>query len=94
MATLNENIKSFKCLIRVSHLTKNEKDRDKFHDCYAFAIQSISGKILTFHVMTDYGMLRSRVPLSEIFLKEPITAYKIIGIVLIVAGVYFISKSA
>jgi hypothetical protein len=72
MATLNENIKSFKCLIRVSHLTKNEKDRDKFHDCYAFAIQSISGKILTFHVMTDYGMLRSRVPLSEIFLKEPI----------------------
>jgi hypothetical protein len=38
---------------------------------YAFAIQSLSSKILTFHVMTDYGMLRSRVPISEIFFKIP-----------------------
>lgn len=29
-----------------------------------------------------------------VFLKEPITAYKIIGIILIVAGVYFISRTA
>lgn len=72
MPVLNENIKSFKCLVRVSHFTKNKKDRNKFHEGYAFAIQSITGKILTFHVMTDYGMLRSRVPISEIFFKKQI----------------------
>ena len=71
MGLLNENIKSFKCFVRLSHFTKNEKDNDKYHNAYAFGIQSISGKILTFHIMTDYGMLRSRVPISEIFLKEP-----------------------
>lgn len=68
---LNSNIPSFKCLIRVSHLTKKDTDKDTYHSAYAFGIQSISGKILTFHVMTDYGMLRSRVPISELFIKEP-----------------------
>lgn len=68
----NSNIPSFKCLVRVSHFTKNEKDKDAYHNGYAFGIQSIEGKILTFHVMTDYGMLRSRVPISEIFFKEPV----------------------
>lgn len=68
---LNLNIPSFKCLVRVSHLTKNEKDKNIYHNAYAFGIQSINGKILTFHIMTDYGMLRSRVPLSEIFLSVP-----------------------
>jgi hypothetical protein len=72
MAVYNENIELFKCLVRVSHFTKNPEDDNKFHKAYAFAIQSIAGKILTFHVMTDYGMMRSRVPISEIFLKEPI----------------------
>ena len=69
---LNANIDIFKCLVRKSWFTKNKKDDDKYDNAYAFAIQSIAGKILTFHVMTDYGMLRSRVPLSEIFIKKPI----------------------
>jgi len=68
---LNKNIDSFKCYVRASHLTKNEKDSDVYHNAYAFGIQSISGKVLTFHIMTDYGMLRSRVPISEIFLQVP-----------------------
>jgi hypothetical protein len=70
---LNKNIKSFKCLVRAEHFTKNPEHRDVYHECYAFGIQSVAGKILTFHVMTDYGMLRSRVPISEIFLGEPIS---------------------
>ena len=69
MPTLNSSIDSFKCLVRASHFTKNEDDKNKYHNAYAFGIQSISGKILTFHVMTDYGMLRSRIPLSQIFFK-------------------------
>jgi len=67
----NANIPSFKCYVRLSHFTKNSEHDDQYHACYAFGIQSCSMKILTFHVMTDYGMLRSRVPLSEIFIKEP-----------------------
>lgn len=68
---LNHNIDNIKCLVRLSHFTKREEDKDTYHNAYAFGIQSIAGKILTFHIMTDYGMMRSRVPLSEVFLKEP-----------------------
>ena len=68
---LNINIPSFKCLARLSHFTKRDTDKNTYHDAYAFGIQSVTGKILTFHIMTDYGMLRSRVPISELFLKEP-----------------------
>jgi hypothetical protein len=71
MAKLNENIPSFKCLVKASHFTKKPEDDNVYHNAYAFGIQSVTTKILTFHVMTDYGMVRSRVPISEIYLKEP-----------------------
>jgi len=68
----NINIPSFKALIRKSWLTKSESDRHIYDNCYVFGIQSVPGKILTFHIMTDYGAMRSRVPLSEIFMFEPV----------------------
>jgi hypothetical protein len=68
---LNHNIDNMKCLVRLSHFTHKPEDHNKFHEAYIFGIQSVAGKILTFHIMTDYGMMRSRVPLSEIFLSEP-----------------------
>jgi hypothetical protein len=71
MSLYNANIDLFKCWVRASHFTKDPADRDEFHRAYAFGVQSVSGKILTFHVMTDYGMLRSRVPLSEIYMHPP-----------------------
>jgi len=71
MATYNENMEIFNCYVRASHLTKDENDNLTFHKAYAFAIQSVAGKILTFHIMTDYGMMRSRVPISEIFMEIP-----------------------
>lgn len=71
MAVLNHNIPSFKGFVRQSYLTKNEKDKDTFVSVYVFGIQSCSGKILTFHIMTDSGMARSRVPISEIYTKIP-----------------------
>ncbi len=67
---LNANIPYFKCKVRRSHLTKNVNDKEQYDNAYAFALQSVSGRILTFHVMTDYGMLRSRVPISEIFIGD------------------------
>jgi hypothetical protein len=68
---LNENIPYFKCLVRRSHYTHNLKDDNTYDNAYAFGIQSITGKILTFHIMTDFGMVRSRVPISELFIKPP-----------------------
>lgn len=71
MPILNVNIDSFKALVKLSHLTKNQEHDASFVNCYVFGIQSVGGKILTFHIMTDDGMLRSRVPLSEIYLQLP-----------------------
>jgi hypothetical protein len=67
---LNSDIPSFKALVKKSYFTKNSEDTE-FYNVYVFGIQSCSGQILNFHVMTDNGMLRSRVPLSEIYIKEP-----------------------
>lgn len=71
MGTLNSNIPSFKGLVRKSYFTKSKEDNDIFIGVYCFAIQSLGGVILTFHVMTDDGMVRSRVPISEIYVSEP-----------------------
>ena len=70
MSKLNENIISFKAFVKKSYFTKNTEDTE-FYSVYVFGLQSIPGKILTFHIMTDHGMLRSRVPLSEIYTKIP-----------------------
>ena len=71
MSKLNTNIPSFKGFIRKSYLTKNVKENEEFISVYCFAIQSVSGVILTFHIMTDDGMVRSRVPISEIYTSIP-----------------------
>lgn len=68
---LNSNIPSFKALVKKSFFTKNDDDKNEYYDVYVFGIQSCAGKVLTFHVMTDSGMLRSRVPISEIYTKIP-----------------------
>lgn len=67
---LNHNIDNTKCYVRLSHFTKKEKDYNTFHNVYLFGVQSVSGKILTFHGMTDYGMLRSRIPIDQIFFTD------------------------
>lgn len=69
---LNSNIPSFKALVKKSYFTKNKNDERDFYNVYVFGLQSCTGKILTFHVMTDSGMLRSRVPVSEIYTKPPV----------------------
>jgi len=68
--TLNHSIDNIKCLVRLSHFTKREEDFNTFHNVYLFGIQSVSSKILTFHGMTDYGMLRSRIPIDQIFFTD------------------------
>jgi hypothetical protein len=68
---LNANIPSFKALVRKQYFTKNPEDANEFYNVYVFAIQSCAGVILTFHAMTDCGMMRSRIPISEIYTKVP-----------------------
>jgi hypothetical protein len=68
---LNANVSSFKAVVKKSYFTKNEADNDEYYNVYVFGVQSIAGKMLTFHILTDSGMMRSRVPLSEIYLQEP-----------------------
>ena len=68
---LNSSIPNFKALVKKSFFTKDEKDSSEYYNVYVFGIQSFAGKILTFHVITDSGMLRSRVPISEIYTKVP-----------------------
>lgn len=70
MPVLNADIPSFKALVRKSYFTKKGKDQKKFYNVCVFAIQSYPGTILTFHIMTDNGMIRSRVPISEIFTRK------------------------
>ena len=71
MNVLNSNIPSFKGLVRKSYFTKNQSDSETYINVYVFGLQSCGGVILTFHVMTDDGMVRSRVPISEIYTKIP-----------------------
>ena len=68
---LNSNVPSFKALVKKSYFTKNNEHYNEYYNVYVFGIQSYTGKVLTFHVLTDSGMMRSRVPLSEIYTKEP-----------------------
>lgn len=70
MAVLNEDIPGFKAMVKKSFFTKDDTDRNEFYNVYVFALQSYPGTILTFHVMTDSGMVRSRVPISEIYTRE------------------------
>jgi hypothetical protein len=68
---LNSNIPSFKGFVRKSYFTKDENDCNEFYNVYVFGLQSVAGKILTFHVLTDSGMMRSRVPISEVYTDYP-----------------------
>ena len=70
MNTHNLSIPPFKCLVAKSHFTKDDHDAT-FIECVAFGVQSVQGKILTFHVMTDSGIQRARVPISAIYTYTP-----------------------
>ncbi len=68
---LNHNINNLKVKVPVSHFTKDSAGANQYHNVVLFGVQSLTGKILTFHGMSDYGMLRSRIPLSSVYFKEP-----------------------
>lgn len=72
MPVLNSNIPHFKAHVKSSYFTKDESDQE-WYNVIVFGLQSVPGKILTFHVMTDHGMMRSRVPISEIYTRPDVS---------------------
>ena len=71
MPTLNCDIPYFRALVRRSYYTHNPEHENIFDPVVCFAAQSVTNRILTFHAMFDFGMVRSRVPLSALYWKEP-----------------------
>lgn len=71
--TLNGSIPEFRAYIRRSYYTHNTKDHGSiFDEVMVFGIQSMPARILTFHCLWDFGMVRARVPLSEVYIKKDI----------------------
>jgi hypothetical protein len=69
MATLNITIPHFYAKMRIEHMYQHD-GRQGMQDVIIFGAQSISGKALTFHVMTEEGAVRSRVPIHMLAWKE------------------------
>jgi hypothetical protein len=71
MSVLNADCPYFKVFVRRSYYTHNPKHDNIFDEAVAFGVQSVTNRILTFHCMWDFGMVRSRVPLSALYWKIP-----------------------
>lgn len=66
---LNISIPHFYAKLREEHLYQHD-GRDGFQDVVIFGIQSVVGKAMTFHVMTEEGAVRSRVPIHMLAWKD------------------------
>jgi hypothetical protein len=71
MALLNSDCPFFKVYIRRSYYTQRIQDLQFFDEAMVFGLQSLNNRIITFHVMFDFGMVRARVPISEIYWRKP-----------------------
>lgn len=45
--------------------------KGRYYPVVVFGVQSLAPNIMMFHVMTNFGMLRSRIPLHALYHKEP-----------------------
>jgi hypothetical protein len=65
----NVSIPHFYAKIKLEHFYQHD-GRDGLQDVIVFGAQSVGGKALTFHVMTEEGAVRSRVPVHMLAWKE------------------------
>ena len=49
----------------------NENLKGKYYPVVAFGVHSLPPYVMMFHVMTNFGMVRGRVPVHALFHKEP-----------------------
>lgn len=71
MPILNSDIPFFRAFVKRSYYTHNKEHDNTFDEVCAFGVQCVTNRIVTFHVMTDFGMNRARVPLSALYWKIP-----------------------
>lgn len=71
MPVLNSNTPFFRAYVRRSYYTHNHEHNGIFDEVCVFGVQCVTNRILTFHCMFDFGMVRSRVPLSALYWKIP-----------------------
>ena len=67
---LNINIPHFYCYMRKEHMYQHKDHIGEYDKVLVFGAQSCAGYAMTFHVMTDYGIVRSRVPVHMLCWKE------------------------
>ena len=60
---LNLNIPHFYCLLRREHMYQGKAHRGEFDKVVVFGAQSNPDRAMLFHVLTDNGLVRSRVPI-------------------------------
>ena len=63
---MNQDIPTFRCWVRLPHIA----DATGTEEAYAFAIQSIKGRALAFHVMLKSGAHYRGVPIHAIALSQ------------------------
>lgn len=66
---LNISIPHFYAKLRDEHLYQHD-GREGFQEVVVFGVQSVGGKAMTFHVMTEEGAVRSRVPIHMLAWKD------------------------
>lgn len=66
---LNISIPHFYAKLRDEHLYQHD-GREGFQDVVIFGVQSVAGKAMTFHIMTEEGAVRSRVPIHMLAWKD------------------------
>ena len=71
----NLNIPHFYCYMRKEHMYQHKDHIGEFVKVVVFGAQSVGDKALVFHVMTDDGVVRSKVPLHMLCHKEDAPNY-------------------
>lgn len=66
---LNISIPHFYAKLREEHLYQHD-GREGFQEVVVFGVQSVGGKAMTFHIMTEEGAVRSRVPIHMLAWKD------------------------
>lgn len=65
-----ENIPHFYCLMRAEYAYNLEYHHREFFSVLVFAVDSIEGRAVGFDVLTDFGAMFARLPISALVHKE------------------------
>src|SRR5262249_33303084 len=69
MSFLNANIPHFKAWVRTEFLYNLESHFGELTRCYVFAVRSVPGHALGFHIMTEHGAQIHSLPIHALVLK-------------------------